>query len=76
MQKLAAIPLNAELKANPHLSQSTDNSKTFSPTNIQTTNHIVVNATVNGPQDYDMLGRTIDKHLSKQANEIKIVKGA
>lgn len=76
MQKLAAIPLNAELKANPHLSQTTDNSKTFSPTNIQTTNHIVVNATVSGVQDYDLLGRTIDKHLSKQANEIKIVKGA
>lgn len=72
MDRLAAIPLKAEFKASPAPSQNV-NSSVFSPT---VTNSIVINATMSGPQDYDELGRTIDRHLNKQSSEIKIMRGA
>ena len=36
---------------------------------------ININATLNGTQDYELLGRTIDKHLNRQSHEVKLTKG-
>ena len=44
-------------------------------TNNTNSTQIVINASLSGPQDYEELGRTIDRHLNRQSHEVKIVKG-
>ena len=43
--------------------------------NTTNSTQIIINASLAGPQDYDELGRTIDRHLNQQSHEVKIVKG-
>lgn len=44
-------------------------------TNTTNATVININAKLNGPQDYEELGRTIDRHLNNQSHEIRIKTG-